>query len=95
MNGVCAKRRHIKGLGWLFVRTAKAERSLALSSPQVRLCLGMAVSLTVMQRSNQRGEWTHAYRCTKNLSLELTSGRYSSKYFSYIKSFHPENNPVG
>lgn len=33
MNGVCAKRRHIKGLGWLFVRTAKAERSLALSFP--------------------------------------------------------------
>ena len=48
-----------------------------------------------MQRSNQRGEWTRAYRCTKNLSLELTNGRCSSKYFSYIKSFHPENNPVG
>lgn len=27
MNGGCAKRRHIKGFGWLFLRTAKAEIS--------------------------------------------------------------------
>ena len=57
VNGVCAKRRHIKGLGWLFVRTAKAETGERESEQALISLYGNTAAQTSRGTISCQSEW--------------------------------------